>query len=83
MAISRSLQRSRRRRRRIASTLRQRAFRFLTSCGEVWTLAASPRVLLMSCHMDSLEANKNVLTKGVKDNEDVFYNAAACEGATQ
>ena len=37
-------------------------------------------VLLMSCHMDSLEANKNVFTKSAMDNENVLYHDAICEG---
>ena len=37
-------------------------------------------VCLMSCHMDSLEANKNVFTKSAMDNENVLYHDAVCEG---
>ena len=37
-------------------------------------------VCLMSCYMDSLEANKNVFTKSAMDHENVLYHDAACEG---
>ena len=42
---------------------------------------AEPKgVVLMSCHMDSLEANKNVFTKSATDNENVLHHDGICEG---
>ena len=37
-------------------------------------------ILFMSCHMDSLEANKNVFTKFATDNKNTLCNMGICEG---
>ena len=37
-------------------------------------------ILFMSCHMDSLEANKNVFTKFAMDNKNIICNMGICEG---
>ena len=37
-------------------------------------------ILFMSCHMDSLEANKNVFTKFAMDNQNILCNMGICEG---
>ena len=38
------------------------------------------RVLLMSCHNFSLEANKNVMTKGAMEHEHILYHNGICDG---
>ena len=37
-------------------------------------------ILFVSCHMDSLEANKNVFTKFAMDNKSALCNMGICEG---
>ena len=52
----------------------------LNNFGDGSSNDASSGVLLMSCHMDSLEANKNVFTKNAMDNEEVLCHSGICEG---